>query len=68
MKVNGFVDELRDLGGLKFIKLNTSSGYLQVTIKKKEVSSEMLKLVEKISRQSAIAVEGELIKTLQKLN
>ncbi len=62
MQVNGFVDELRDLGRLKFIRLNTSSGYLQVTIKKKEVSSEMLKQVEKISRQSSIAVEGELKK------
>ncbi len=62
MQVNGFVDELRDLGGLKFIRLNTSNGYLQVTVKKKEASAELLKEVEKISRQSVISVEGELQK------
>lgn len=62
MRVNGFVDELRDLGGLKFIRLNTHDGYLQVTIKKKEASPDLLKQVEKISRQSVISVEGELKK------
>ncbi|MBS3052747.1 MAG: aspartate--tRNA(Asn) ligase [Candidatus Aenigmarchaeota archaeon] len=63
MEVRGFVDEIRDLGGLKFIKLNTSNGYLQITVKKKEVSKDVLDKVEKITRQSVISVQGELKKS-----
>ncbi len=62
MEVNGFVDEVRNLGGLKFIKLNTAGGYLQVTVHKKEVSKDVLDKVEKMTRQSVISVHGKLQK------
>ena len=57
-EVRGFVDDIRDLGGIKFIRLNTDSGYVQVTIKKGEVSPELLAVSDKLTRQSCIIVRG----------
>jgi aspartyl-tRNA synthetase len=55
---DGFVDEIRDLGGIAFIKLNTPTGYRQVTINKKSTSKEILDVLEKLTRQSCIRVFG----------
>lgn len=63
MQVNGWVEELRDLGGIKFIKLHTPNGDIQVTLPKKEVSKELFEKVDKITRQSAISVIGKMRKS-----
>ncbi len=62
MNVNGFVDEIRNLGKLKFIRLNTASGYIQVTVHKEKVPKHVFDTVEKITRQSAISVTGVMKK------
>jgi len=61
MEVRGFVDEIRDLGGIKFFKLNTSDGYVQITINKSNTSKEIIKEFDKLTRQSCIIVEGKKI-------
>lgn len=58
-RVYGFVDEIRDLGGIKFIKLNTNKGYIQITINKTMAKKEILNSFEAITRQSCISVIGE---------
>jgi len=60
MQINGWVEEIRNLGGIKFIKLHTTSGDVQVTLPKKKVSKEVFDLVDKITRQSAISVTGDI--------
>ena len=60
--LHGWCEELRNLGGIKFIKLHTPSGDVQITLPRKEVSKELFKKVDKITRQSAISVEGKLRK------
>jgi aspartyl-tRNA synthetase len=62
MKVYGWCEELRDLGKLRFIKLHRREGDIQITIKKGQVSEEVFKCFDKLTRQSAIAVEGKLVK------
>ena len=62
IKINGWCEELRDLGGIKFIKLHTISGDIQVTLPKKKVSKELFDKVDKITRQSAISVVGKIKK------
>jgi aspartyl-tRNA synthetase len=62
MKINGWAEEIRNLGGIKFIKLHTISGDIQITLPKKKVSKELFDEVDKITRQSAISVIGELKK------
>ena len=62
MQINGWAEEIRNLGGIKFIKLHTPSGYVQVTLPKKKVSKEVFELVDKITRQSALSIFGTMRK------
>jgi len=62
MKVNGWAEEIRNLGGIKFIKLHTVSGDIQITLPKKKVSKKLFDKVDKITRQSALSVTGTLRK------
>lgn len=62
MQINGWVQEIRDLGGIKFIILHTPSGDIQITLDKKKVSKQVFDLVDKITRQSAISASGVLKK------
>jgi aspartyl-tRNA synthetase len=57
-EVHGFVDDVRDLGGIMFIKLNTFNGYVQVTIRKKDADPKLLETATAITRQSCIRVFG----------
>ena len=57
---HGFVDDVRDLGGIMFIKLNTFSGYLQITIRKKASDQNIVDTAASLTRQSCIRVIGEL--------
>jgi aspartyl/asparaginyl-tRNA synthetase len=58
VKLIGWVHEIRDLGGIKFILLRDKSGICQVTIKKKNVKEEVLKKVEKIRSEYVVSIEG----------
>jgi aspartyl-tRNA synthetase len=57
--VEGFVEEVRDLGGLKFVKLYTTKGYTQVTINKKKTDPALVKEFERLTRQSCVRVTGD---------
>lgn len=54
----GWVHEIRDLGGIKFILLRDKSGICQVTVKKKDVKEEVLEKVEKIRLEYVVSIEG----------
>jgi len=62
MQINGWAQEIRNLGGIKFIILHIPSGDIQVTLDKKKVSKEVFDSVDNITRQSAISVTGTLKK------
>lgn len=62
IRVDGWVVEIRDLGGIKFIKLFTPERDYQITLPKGKVPDHVFRLVDEISRQSAISVYGELVK------
>ncbi len=57
--IEGFVEEIRDLGGIRFIKVYTTDGYKQVTINKKKIDQSLLAEFDKLTRQSSIRVVGE---------
>ncbi len=54
----GFVHELRDLGGLKFVQLRDSTGMIQVTVVKSKVSKEVLDAVQGLTNESSLIVTG----------
>jgi nondiscriminating aspartyl-tRNA synthetase len=60
MKFQGWVEEIRNIGSIKFIKLHTTEEDLQITLKKEEVDKQLFDSIDKITRQSAIIVEGDI--------
>ncbi|MEM0480765.1 MAG: aspartate--tRNA(Asn) ligase [Candidatus Aenigmatarchaeota archaeon] len=60
MIIKGFVEEIRDVGKIKFIILHTSKEDVQITCKKDVL--ENFEILNEITLQSAIEVEGEEVK------
>lgn len=60
--IMGWCREIRDLGGIKFIKLGDRDGSIQLTIDKKTVSPGILEIVDKLGREYVIAVKGTVKK------
>jgi len=61
--VFGWVLDIRDLGGIRFIILRDREGDVQVTIPRKKVSAEVVKKADALQRQYSIGVKGTVQKT-----
>ena len=59
----GWVQEIRDLGGIRFIILQDRDGTIQVTIPKKKVSAEVLSKSDALQKRYSIGVKGTVKKT-----
>jgi nondiscriminating aspartyl-tRNA synthetase len=59
----GWVQEIRDLGGIRFIILQDREGTIQVTIPKKRVAPEVLPKSEALQKRYSIGVKGIVKKT-----
>lgn len=58
VKVAGWVYEVKDLGGIKFLWLRDREGIIQVTAPKKKVNEDVFALIPKLNSEDVIAVEG----------
>ncbi len=58
VEITGWVHDIKDLGGLKFIKLRDSSGIIQLTIIKSKSGEELLYAASKLTKESVIKVTG----------
>ncbi|MEA1994324.1 MAG: aspartate--tRNA(Asn) ligase [Euryarchaeota archaeon] len=59
MILNGWVHEIRDLGGIKFLILRNRGGLHQVVLPKKKVSRKTFEKVSKLNREDVITVACE---------
>ncbi|MCW4018374.1 MAG: aspartate--tRNA(Asn) ligase [Candidatus Bathyarchaeota archaeon] len=59
----GWVQEVRDLGGIRFIILQDREGTLQVTIPKKRVAPEVLAKSDVLQKRFSIGINGAVKKT-----
>ena len=59
----GWVQEIRDLGGIRFIILQDREGTIQVTIPRKKVTSEVLLKSEALQKRYSFGVKGIVKKT-----
>ncbi len=59
----GWVQEIRDLGGIRFIILQDREGTVQITVPRKKVGSEVLSKSEALQRRYSIGVKGIVKKT-----
>ena len=59
----GWVQDIRDLGALRFVILQDREGTAQVTVLKKKVDSEVLSKSDSLQRRYSIGVKGLVKKT-----
>lgn len=59
----GWVQEVRDLGGIRFIILQDREGTIQVTVPQKEVNHEVLSKSDALQKRYSIGVKGRVKKT-----
>jgi aspartyl-tRNA synthetase len=60
--VFGWVHEIRDLGGLRFLILQDKTGKLQITIHRHKILSEVVEKAESLQKQYSIGVKGAVKK------
>ncbi|WP_456395077.1 aspartate--tRNA(Asn) ligase [Thermococcus sp.] len=58
VKVAGWVYEIKDLGGIKFLWIKDREGIVQITAPKKKVAPELFAIIPKLKAEDVIAVEG----------
>lgn len=61
--VAGWVHELRDLGGIKFLLLRDRKGIVQVTFVKKKVSPELFAQCSGVGREYVVEIKGRVQKS-----
>ena len=61
--VFGWVQEIRDLGGIRFIILQDREGTIQITIPKKRIALEVLGKSDLLQKRFSLAVRGTVKKT-----
>jgi nondiscriminating aspartyl-tRNA synthetase len=59
----GWIQDIRDLGGIRFIILQDREGSIQLTIFKKKSSTELLLKSDTLQKRFSIAVRGSVKKT-----
>lgn len=60
--VFGWIHEIRDLGGLRFLILQDKTGKLQITIHRHKVANEVVKKAESLQKQYSIGIKGTVKK------
>jgi len=58
-KLGGWVQEIKNLGGIAFLKVRDRSGVFQVVLSKDEMGSESFEDAVDIPRESVVVIEGE---------
>jgi len=61
----GWIRDIRDLGGIRFVILQDKEGIVQVTIPRDEVDQGILEKADSLQRQSSIGVKGTVKKMEQ---
>ena len=60
--VLGWVQDIRDLGGIRFVILQDKNGTVQITIPRDEANNRVLKKADSLQRQYSIGVKGAVRK------
>jgi nondiscriminating aspartyl-tRNA synthetase len=59
----GWVQEVRDLGGIRFIIMQDREGTIQLTIPKKRIAPEVLAITDLLQKRFSLGVKGTVKKT-----
>ena len=58
--VKGWIQDTRNLGGISFVVLRDRYGTVQLTLPKKKIEPELFAKITTLSRESVVAVTGEV--------
>ena len=58
--VKGWVQDIRNLGGISFVILRDRHGTIQITLPKKKIEPDLFDSLTRLSRESVISVTGEV--------
>ncbi len=61
----GWVEEERDLGGIKFFNLQDTAGKIQITAPEGKVTDQIFEKIDDLNKESAIGVKGKITKAEQ---
>jgi aspartyl-tRNA synthetase len=58
--ISGWVQDIRNMGGIAFLQLRDRYGVIQVTMPKKKIDPELFEKLTSLSRESVVSVTGEV--------
>ena len=58
--IRGWVQDVRNLGGISFLTLRDRYGTIQVTMPKKKIDADLFHLLTTLSRESAVSITGDV--------
>lgn len=58
--IRGWVQDVRNMGGISFLTLRDRHGTIQVTMPKKKIDPELFGLLTKLSRETVVSITGEV--------
>jgi nondiscriminating aspartyl-tRNA synthetase len=61
----GWIKDIRDLGGIKFLILRDKEGTVQITVPRDETDINLVKQVESLQRQDCVSVRG-IVRKMEK--
>jgi len=61
--VSGWVDKVKNLGGLKFFRLKDRTGFIQVTAKKGDVSDKIFSMFDGLNREDCVTITGKVVES-----
>ena len=67
VRICGWVDNIRDLGGVRFLLLRDRTGVFQVVVKKGVTPDDQIEETRKLVKESVACFEGELVEGKSKL-
>lgn len=63
--LKGWVEKIRDLGGLKFFILRDREGKIQITLKKGETPDNLFETISQLGREYCVSVTGKVSSSKQ---
>jgi aspartyl-tRNA synthetase len=58
--IRGWVQDVKNMGGISFLTLRDRHGTIQVTMPKKKIDPELFGLLTKLSRETVVSITGEV--------
>lgn len=65
VSVGGWVQDVRNLGGISFITMRDRAGTYQVTMPKKKIDPGLFSMLTGLSRETVVRIEGEVKESAQ---